>query len=217
MKDFPAQFKDAIVTLTKSIPFLGVFYTYYDERQQTKIAHFIDEFKQGLISSEILEVAKDDIFHNAYITIEIIKKIRQNEKIQFFAKLFAGYLNNIHSEGNSEQVHDDYEELAFVMEKITVKEFELLMLLYEKEQLHPNYSTELLPHTELYWESFTQKARTQLQLEINTVNAMLAKLNGTGLYLTITGTYYGYTGNRGHLTPIFYKMIQMIEKSVKNK
>ena len=210
--------RSALTAGAKELPLLGYAYNLISEYQNSKVEYFIEEFEKELISQEnIPEAMKMDYFHNAYVTLSIITKIRQLERIQIFAKIFAAYTNCINTSGDLTELHDDYEEYAYILESLTIREFTLLNILY-KYEIKENIKLDcknILQSVIPYWGDFLNEVTSTLNMDMYNVNGMLSKLNGTGLYQTIHGGYMGYTGNKGHLTPLCYKIIEFITNNCK--
>jgi len=47
-----------------------------------------------------------------------------------------------------------------------------------------------------------------------TVGGLLARLNRTGLYETFTGRFFDYAGGQGTLTPLFDRLLDLLEWEV---
>lgn len=118
--------------------------------------------------------------------------------------MFAAYTNIINETNeNLKELHDDYEEFAYVLEKISIVEFQLLNILYTYEEAAKIQldCDNILISVSKYWDSFLEKATSELKVDIYYINGMLSKLTGSGLYQTINGIYLGYLGNKGQSNP----------------
>ena len=95
-----------------------------------------------------------------------------------------------------------------------MQELHLLNILhsYEIQSLNLASADNKLIEVSKYWDDFIAKAINDLNLSQDYVEALLTKLNGTGLYQTITGMYLGYAGNKGYLTQLFYELINFLKK-----
>lgn len=57
-----------------------------------------------------------------------------------------------------------------------------------------------------FWEEFKQVLENDLGIPDNQQDSKLTRLNRTGCYETFTGSYLGYTGGKGKLTPVYFKL-----------
>jgi len=219
MKNIPTLVRIAAESLIKqvSIPCLNVnvntFTDIYKKFQQEKFNFFLDEVKRGTADISIQNLNDYDILHTAYLTQQTLLKTRQQEKIKLLADLFISYCHKLKPEHN-EKLTDKYEFILQIIENLSLQEFHLLNILYsyEIQSLSLASADNKLIELSKYWDEFIAKAINNLNISQDYVEALLTKLNGTGLYQTITGMYLGYTGNKGHLTKLFYELINFLQK-----
>ena len=131
---------------------------------------------------------------------------RRREKIKLFARL----LTNASREGKVGS--DKYEEFLSILDDLSVRELQILLLL---KQLEDSSSSEAngntLKRANELWDSFEKSIKNQHGIGSDELNAMLGRLNRTGLYETIVGAYYDYEGDRGRLTSTFDEFVRWLQ------
>lgn len=202
----------AAQSILKQVPIFAVCSDTYKQFQETKFEYFLNEVKIGAIEPNINLLNDYDVLHSAYLTQLALLKIRQKEKIKLFASLFVSYFNKVTRDYSKISCYsDEYEQLINIIEPVSIEEWEILIILHKQELLNKKMNiinnATLLITIDQHWDSFLIEVKHRLNLDKAYVEAILTKLNGTGLYQTITGMYLGYTGNKGYLTPIYYKLI----------
>lgn len=218
MKNFPTLVRIAAESIIKqiSIPCLNISINtltdIHKEFQQEKFNFFLDEVKRGTADINIQNLNDYDILHIAYLTQQTLLKIRQQEKIKLLADLFISYCHKLKSDQN-DLLNDKYEFILQIIENLSLQEFHLLNILYscEIQSLSLAGADNKLTEVSKYWDKFIARTINDLNISQDYIEALLTKLNGAGLYQTITGMYLGYTGNKGYLTPIFYELVSFIE------
>lgn len=200
-----------------SIPVLnigvGTFVDIHKQYQEKKFNFFLDEVKRETADLSIQNLNDYDILHMAYLTQQALLKIRQLEKIKLLADLFISYCHKLQPDHN-DKLTDKYESILQIIENLSLQEFCLLNILYGYEVQSANLASadNKLIEVSKYWDEFMTKSKDDLNISQNYIEALLTKLNGTGLYQTIIGMYSGYTGNKGHLTKLFYELINFLQK-----
>jgi hypothetical protein len=137
-------------------------------------------------------------------------KIRQNEKISLLAQLFSSYFNKICKDNSKIEVYsNDYEQLLFIIEQVSLEEWQILLILYEweKEKVSHNKNIE-----ELNWNRFLEKVKCRSVLDEDYVLALLTRLNSTGLCVKASvGMNFSGTLFIEKLTPFFYKLVEFMK------
>lgn len=178
--------------------------------QQEKLDKFFYELSHGdIILTE--EVRKSNDFANyCYITMEAVLKCNVIEKIDCFAKLLKNSIS-------IEVLLKDgiYEEYLSILEELSYRELIILTELYNLEKENENkFSDNMtdLQKCSLYWNQFILNVQSKFDYNMSKgeIEAILSRITRTGCYREITGAYIGYTGGKGRLTPIFYKLIEYI-------
>lgn len=139
--------------------------------------------------------------------LRVLETARE-EKIRLFARLFASYVrqNDCTAEG-----FDAFEEDLQILDDLSYREFQLLLVLRKHELQFPSTPNENeVQRTGHYWDNFHSESTKLLGISDDELNPMLQRLVRTGLCQIITGTYWDYLGNRGYLTPRFAKFLQRL-------
>lgn len=181
------------------------------ERQRT----FFDELAAGEIDLTEELIQKEDFLHAIDAVYRAAMRTYEREKIQKFARLllFGVRENRLGS--------DEMEEFVAILDDLSPRELDILMCLKKFEDAHPRetrgydnqnnpeYDNEL-QRTKRYWDDFSNEVTKRFNITSGNLNGILARLNRTGLYQTIIGAYFGYTGNKGFTTDRFKLFIQWI-------
>lgn len=171
---------------------------------------FFEELDRGNIHLTEEMIKSDDFLHAFYATTKVAMQSRREEKI----KLFASYLKSICQEKTPTQSIDEYEEYLCILDELSYREFQILGILEKYEQEHPvrEKQTEV-QRTDQYWKQFKSEISGLLNISQDEVISTLTRLNRTGLYREITGTYFDYHGGQGVLTEMYYKLKKMIAEA----
>lgn len=212
MKNIPTLVRITAESIIKqAIPPISMCAEIYKQYQEEKFNFFLDEVQRGTANISIKNLNDYDILHTSYLTQQALLKIRQQEKIKLLANLFISYCHKLQPEYDN-LLNDKYEFILQTIESLSLQEFRLLHILHSYEQsINLDAADNKLIEALKYWDAFIAKAISDLNISQNQIEAFLAKLNGTGLYQTITGMYIGYTGNNGYLTPLFYELVAFLE------
>ena len=62
-----------------------------------------------------------------------------------------------------------------------------------------------------FWDTFLAEVQRETGIPVAEIPGMLARLNRTGLYQTFIGTFLGYSGDIGYLTPNFGKFLDALK------
>lgn len=214
MKNFPTLVRITAESIIKqAIPPIGMCAEIYKQYQEEKFNFFLDEVQLGTADLSIQNLNDYDILHTAYLTQQVLLKIRQQERIKLLADLFISYCHKLQPDHN-DKLTDKYEFILQIIESLSLQEFRLLNILYfyEVQSLNLASANNKLIEVSKYWDEFMTKSKDDLNIPQNNIEALLTKLNGTGLYQTITGNYLGYSGNKGYLTQLFYELINFLKK-----
>ena len=202
-----------IRSLVQLIPYAGssldtLIVGRINEIREKRAREFYEELKRGnyRITPEMLE--SDPFFHRFIITLNAVFKERREEKIRYFARL----LKNFPIEPENEELNDEYEILLDTLTDLTYREISILKKLYDYEIEYKEVEAESeLKKVWLYWDKFKEEICEKFNLSESEFFAYIARLNRTGLLKEFTGTYWGYKGEEGRLTDLFYKLVNYIE------
>ena len=180
--------------------------------REERFRTFFDELARGEIELSEDQISKENFLHAFFSTTRAALNTRRREKIQLFGKLFLQYCKA----SNFEDLEslDSYEEFLKILDDLSYQEFCILHILQSYETAE---STDPAPPNKLmkadsFWEKFLEKIEQKLNISHDEVPGMLARLNRTGFYATITGGYLSYEGDRGNLTVNYYSFLKFLEK-----
>ena len=178
-------------------------YAWYQHR---RLQVFADEFTTlGLGLSED-DLKKREFFDAYTSTAQHVLSESRDEKIKWFARLFAGFVS-----GGCTTPIDRYEEHLLTLDMLSEREFSLLLLLHRHE-VNCQIEAEENPVQRVarYWKAFQADAERELGINEQILPAILGRVSRTGMYLEMTGSFYGYGGGQGFLTPEFQEFLDAI-------
>lgn len=173
--------------------------TYIENFQRDRLRTFFDELEAAKIPPREDLIRSEDFLHAYFATVRAVLNTRRREKIQLFAKLFSSYVKGEHV-----KTVDGYEEYLAVLDDLSYREFQVLLILHRCEQKTPrNEGENDFQWASQFWQEFLEEVSRVVGLPQNQIPGMLARLNRTGLYKTLTGI----SGDMGALTPNFQSFI----------
>jgi|ERR1051326_999571 hypothetical protein len=171
----------------------------YSWFQNRRVGLFAEEFTTLGIAFTAEDAKRREFFDAYTATATHVMQESRDEKIKLFARLFGQFVK-----GGCTAPIDRYEEYLQLLDEISEREFELLLLLHRYEVKNEQIISEnRLQQAMNYWPNFTAEARDRFQIDEGTLEAMLVRLTRTGMYKEITGTFLGYGGGIGYLTALF--------------
>lgn len=214
MKNVPTLVRITTESIIKQvIPPIGMCADIYKQYQEEKFNFFLEEVKRGTADISIQNLNDYDILHTAYLTQKALLKIRQQEKIKLLADLFISYCHKLQPEHN-DPLNDKYEFILQTIENLSLQEFNLLNTLYGYEIQSTNLvnADNKLIEVSKYWDDFIAKATKDLNLSLDYVEALLTKLNGTGLFYLYPKIWAEDRDvKNGYLSQLFYELVTLLE------
>lgn len=178
-------------------------YAYFQHR---RMEVFTDELTTLGLNITEDDVRRKKFFDTFTSTVRHAAAESRDKKIRLFARLFANHLKTKDSTSI-----DLYEEHLSVLDDLSEREFELLLLLRKYETEHPHQGNEnRLKRAQKFWDAFAEEAERSLHIPADQLESSLDRLTRTGLYQTIVGGYWDYTGGRGYLTPRFDSFVKAL-------
>lgn len=168
------------------------FNTYIDELNKTGNAPTLEQLNVNDFAHAVLETTRAAV--NAH----------REEKIRRFARLLSNYqrivvTNNI----------DDYEELLGILNDLTDKEFQILLLLRNHEDDdHPSRKRTSASVPYPYWRPFQRDAEAK-GVPPTELQGYFQRLARTGCVYMITGSA---TGQLARTTPLFHRLVSVVER-----
>lgn len=179
-----------------------------DEIKLDRMHAFFKELANG--QHELTEelISTEDFLHCFFSTMKAAMNTRHRDKIRMMARLLK---SSVSPSINSNT--DEYEELLKVLDALSLREFDVLYCLFKLEQANlPQEGENDLQRIGKYWEEFKTKVITNLKIPENSLSAFMAKIERTGLYLRLTGSFFDYNGYLGKTTPLFERLLEFIEE-----
>lgn len=173
-----------------------------------KLKTFFDELARGdiILSEELIK--SEDFLHCYFATSQAYLNSRRTEKIKLFARLLKSSF-----EHNKIIDVDEYEELLSILDDLSFREISILFKLDKFEVDYPKKDDENeLQRASRFWDKFIDEITSEFQISIGEANSIMTRLNRSGCYETFIGGYFGYTGDKGKLTDIFFKLKNLIKE-----
>jgi len=186
------------VVLTKTI----------EKIQEERANTFFDELSSGNIVVDERLLESEDFLHAYFSTAKYALNTRRREKIRMFANLLKSSL--IESEISD---IDEYEDYLNVLDELSYRELLALNMLDKYSLIAKENGQNDLQRTGIFWEEFENRLSQELHISTEQVPDFMNRIARTGCYEMFTGSYLGYTGGRGKLTPTFKKLKQFIKSS----
>lgn len=186
-----------------------------ENMREERLRTFFDELVKGTrhLTEELIQ--EEDFLHAYFSTLKAAMNTRRREKIRLFARM----LSNAFQERRLGS--DIFEEFLGILDDLSVRELQILLILKRLEDSHPHEmkavegaKAELendLQRATRFWDSFEATVETECGVRPDELRAILTRLNRTGLYETFIGGYYGYTGGKGKLTPMFAEFAEWLQ------
>jgi hypothetical protein len=157
------------------------------------------------LSPELLK--SEDFLHCYFATVNAALNTKRREKIRMFAQLLSSSVST-----NLFNNSDEYEEYLSILDELTFRELVMLNILHRHEEATPfNQNENDLQRANRFWEQFIREVETELRIPQNEIDSLLTRLNRTGCYETFTGSYLDYTGGKGKLTPLYFRLKSLVE------
>lgn len=169
------------------------------EIQQERLDILVKKINQGQLKLDSKEVQSEKFIHAFVKTARAATNSYKREKIDLFAQVFIyGYNNHQFEE------MDVYEEVLSIVEDMTLREFKILAALEKYScTITKSINENDLLWTQKFWPNFVDAVEKELHINEAYLQAVLKRIERTGLYKEIVGTYLGYTGGKGTLTPLY--------------
>jgi hypothetical protein len=160
---------------------------------------FFDELAKGKIALTQEQIANEDFLHAYFATARAALNTRRREKIRLFGRFFTQYC-----QGTGFTNTDTFEEILAVLDDLTLRELQVLLLLRDFETNNPILPGQnAMQRAMQFWSSFLHRVEAELDIPKAELPGYFGRLNRTGLYQTFVGGFYDYTGDMGYTTPNF--------------
>ena len=177
-----------------------------DEIKADRLKTFFEELAEGKheLTDELIQT--EDFLHSYFCTLRAALNCRQREKIKHLARLLSSSFDP-----TLQVAPDEHEEILSILEEISLREFAILNDLRNRELAHPRIEGENeLQHASKFWKEFKVATINTFGVPAESFNAFMTRLERTGLYVKITGSFIGYSGNVGTTTPLLARLTQLV-------
>jgi hypothetical protein len=188
-----------------------------DQLAQQRMREFLEELsKQSTtITPDRLE-REDGLVHAIVVTVQAVARARRTEKIHMFAHMLANY-DRVVAMGTE----DDYEEMLRLLDDLSVREYQILLLLRDFEERakeEPLAEADAIDPEDAmflraseFWGDF-RIAVERTGVPRHQVRGMLARLRRTGMYDSFMVERFGNDGEKGRTTPLFDRFLAAVER-----
>lgn len=133
------------------------------------------------------------------------------EKVRLFARMLAYYDHiNINSDD------DDYEQMLRILDDMTLREYQVLLILRALENRHPPLSDSENPaqHTTRFWNAFVHRV-SQKGIAEEKQLGFFARLGRTGFYESYAGRFWDTGRGEGQTTAAFSRFLVAVSRHQK--
>ena len=175
----------------------------FDRILAQKATIFFNELEKGNVHLSDELINSEDFLHCYFATRNAVINSRREEKIRLLARMLKNSFCNL-SPINT----DEFEEYLSILDDLSYRELVILQILYRYEEEYPMINEETpISRSSRFWDKFIEEVSERINVRIDELYAMLIRLNRSGCYETFIGNYYGYSGDKGRLTIVFYKLV----------
>lgn len=198
--------KPLIRTLIQLIPHFGgaidmLVIAQVERIKEERTRAFFDELSRGEVELNEELVESEDFLHCFFISWEAGIKARRREKTTLFARLLKSAFTNNHPRNI-----DEFEEFASILDDLSYEEWCVLTILDSFSNRPRNPDQNVLSWSLTFWDDFRSIVEQKLGIPQEEFTPFMNRLNRTGLYDQIVGTYFDYEGGVGMLTPRFHRL-----------
>jgi hypothetical protein len=179
--------------------------------RQERAKIFFDEIINGNINPNNRYLETDDFVHKYILTMRYVLNTNQREKIVMFAKLFK---NSLNKDKKIFEV-DIFEDFIGILNELTFHEINALLLLETYDTILKETGENELMRVNKFWNEFEERMENDLKISKSYVNNFMIRITRTGCYEEFNGNYFGYTGGKGKLTPLYYEFKKIIMENIK--
>ena len=170
-----------------------------------RLREFFDELETGGVPLTPELVESNDFLHCYFATLGAVVKSRRKEKARYLARLLKSALA-----GEGVSSVDEYEELLSIIDELSYRELSILSLLARHERATPRQEGENeLQRAGRFWPTLAAEAEKLFGVSGAMLQSILVRLQRSGCYEEFVGGYWDYTGGRGRLTPLYFRLEQI--------
>lgn len=187
-----------------------------DQLARQRMREFLEELSRQSTTITPDRLEQDEgLVHAIVVTAQAAARARRTEKIHMFARMLANY-DRIVTMGTE----DDYEDMLRVLDDMSVREYQILLLLRsfeERAEEGPSAETDvtdaestMLLRASDFWKDF-RVAVERTGVSQHEIRGVLARLRRTGMYDTFVG-HYGDDGEKSRTTPLLDRFLAAVER-----
>jgi hypothetical protein len=179
---------------------LDMFVAHGRNLQEARLVELFRYLDQDgfVITKELIE--DEDFIHNCLVTMKAAARTKRTEKIALLANALI----------NSTKIRyedDRCEELFGIIDEISLREFQALNLLAKYELKFPKEKDKnRLQRSNQFWTDFLNDLNHQIGIEKDISRDFLKRIERTGCYAEISGSYHNYSGGIGYLTSTYFEI-----------
>lgn len=195
--------------LVQCIPYVGsgldtIVAHYLTQIEEKRMRVFFDELAKGPLELTEQLVQEVEFLHRFTAATRAALRTERAKKIRYFARLLSA------SVAESLDL-SEYEEYLDILDDLSEREIAVLVLLSKYEAAEPCRPGENeLQRANRFWRAFLEDLESELGISKEVADPILTRLNRTGLYETFTGSYFNYTGGKGKLTPLYWRLERLV-------
>ena len=146
-----------------------------------------------------------------FSTIEAVLNTRRREKIKYLASLFSKIIDP-----DTFRDIDEFEEYLMILDDISIKELEIMTILYDFEIKNPPKIDRVifrLQENNKFWGEFMTTLIHKYNLDKEDIDAILIRVERTGCLLYSRAIAHDYRPISGMTTNTFKKLVKLINNS----
>ena len=126
--------------------------------------------------------------------------------------MFARLLKSSLTEKDISNI-DEYEDFLKVLDELSYRELLALRILDKYSSTARSEAQKDLKWTNQFWDKFEEDITNELKIPKDQIASFMDKIARTGCYEMFTGAYWDYTGGKGKLTSMYWRLKKFIEDS----
>lgn len=182
----------------------------YSQMVVGRLRFFFDELESGNIPLTDDLIESNDFLHCYMSTFRTVVRTYQRKKLLLFARLLN---SSARTSSSTDNAVDEYEEYLSILDSLSEREWNILNIIHLAEQsVEKDEKENPLQHARKYWIKMIQTLEANNLSSRDELPAFLARLNRTGCYVTITGSFLSYAGDVGYTTETYMKLRQLVQE-----
>lgn len=178
-----------------------------DKVAKERARTFFEELAKGKIELTRELIEGEDFLHCFFGSLRAAVRSRKREKIRIFARLLRSTL-----EAQSLSRTDEFEDYLAILDDLSVREIAVLVTLEKYQTEFPPSDVREAPQkADAFWPKFKTESVAIYGSPEKEVDALIARLERTGLYLVFEGLYGGNPNRLGWLTPAYFRLKELIQ------